>query len=145
MGSDGACWTARNRRRHNPVGKRCLKMNVPRWQAHLTQDGADTELRLNITFGEDGNGQEEECSFTVVQSCSRFGKSRSSREWAVVLRKALRSAQDVCQDQRLDTKIPTFNRIEQIGNCRFRNRSQRIHRSLQPSGRNAPLSTDLGR
>jgi hypothetical protein len=74
----------------------------------LKQEGAPqflayTELRLYVCLGEVGNGKEEECSVTVVPSSSRFRKSRSGREGAVIIWKALRPAQGVRQDQWLDT------------------------------------------
>ena len=75
---------------------------------------AYTELRLYLRLGEVGNRKEEECSFTVVPSCSRFGKSQSGGEGAIVIWKALRSAQGVRQDQWLDAQILALNGFEQI-------------------------------
>lgn len=67
-----------------------------------------------LELREVGNGKKEECSFTVVPSCSRFGKSRSGGEGAIVIWKALRSAQGLRQDQWLDTQILALNGFEQI-------------------------------
>ena len=114
-------------------------------EAPLLQLGANTELRLKVSFWRAGNGKEEECSFTVVPSCSRFGKYRSGREGTVVIWKALRSAQGIRQDQRIDTKVPSFNRIEQIGAADLETMDNTFiaHRAEAAIG--VPHTTGLGR
>ena len=81
----------------------------------------------------------------LYRTARDLGNLEAAEKRARVIWKALRAAQGVRQDQRLDTKVPSFNRIEQIGspNLEFPVSSFITHGVDVMT--NIPVSTYLGR